>query len=310
MVSLVILSENPPQSLLDDINNQTYRDFEVIIAKEKGIVRAMNNALDKAKGDIFVRIDDDVKLPEFWLEEIVKSFEWKADFSPGAVNYYYEVAGVTGPTLVPSELQDNRDSIKFAKKLMANRFFRWLMDGSPEAPAKIFNCGAVSYGSNFAHCIEDGKKYEIDHLEGTNWAMRTHLIKAVGGFDPKFDGVAEWYDDDVVFKIKKMLYRAAPKFKLNPKDPSLLKNRKVRDFFKYATDEVSSTLEIKCKLIYNQRAYVFHLINHGSHYDERFEWASRIKNWLRFHWRHSKFHYKKIIWLALMIGYYLTRRKK
>jgi glycosyltransferase involved in cell wall biosynthesis len=259
MVSVVILTQDPPSNLLTELRrNQTFQDFEIIIASADGIVNAMNDALKRSKGEIFVRIDDDVSLPDKWLEELIKPFK---DLS---------VVGVTGPTYIPLGNQKNRDSIKYAKRLFKNKFFRWLMDGRPEAPAKIFKCGAVSYGSNYLACIDKNKNYEIDHLEGTNWAVRTKGIQAVGGFDPAFNGVAEWYDDDVIFKIKERYSWA--------------------------------------RLVYNPKAYLFHLPGRDHHYYKRREWLSRIANWLRFHWRHTGFHYKKVIWLCLMIGYYLTKK--
>lgn len=260
MVTIVILSIGPcaPVELLDDLYKQTYQDFEVLIAREKGIVNAMNIALDKAKGDIFVRIDDDVELAHDWLEALIKPFQDS------------QVAGVTGPTYVPADRIKNRDSIRFAYR--PNWFLRWMFDNNPFAPAKIYKCGSVSYGGNFisSHTcfVAYAKDYEPDHLEGTNWAMRTHLIRQVGGFDPKFDGVAEWYDTDVEFKIKKLGY----------------------------------------KLAYNPNAVVWHILRKGAHYGERYKGIGRIKNWLTFHWRHSEFHPKMIIWFLMFVGYAIWRR--
>ncbi len=255
MVSLVILTQDPiSEDLQYDLDRQTYRDFEVIMATEDGAANALNIALAKAKGEIFVRIDDDVRLPNNWLEEIVKGFENNI-----------VIAGVTGPTFVPIYLRNERDSIRVAQD--PPWWLRWLWDNDPYAPAKIYNCGSVSYGSNFIEHIED-KEYEIDHLEGTNWAMRTGLIRCVGGFDPLFDGVWEWLDDDVCFKIKKLGYA----------------------------------------IKYNPKAGVFHMLGKGKHFNDRFEGWGRIKNWLRFHFRHSKFHYKKVIWLMFMITYMLKKQ--
>lgn len=253
-VSVVILSMNPPQLVLECLKNQTYQNFQIIIAREKGIVNAMNKALAQAQGEIFVRIDDDVRLPNNWLQNLIQPFEIP------------QVAGVTGPTFVPDELMDNRDSIKFAKK--PGLILSWLYDWNPYAPAKIYKCGNVSYGSNFVDKLLHIDPFDIDHLEGTNWAMRTDLIRKVGGFDPKFDGVAEWFDTDVEFKIKKLGY----------------------------------------KLYYNRLAIVWHLLGVGDHHAERFEGFGRIKNWIRFHKRHSNFHYKKIIFLIIWMGYFVWKK--
>lgn len=246
--------------LAKELAAQTYKDFELIFATEKGIVSAMNKALTKAKGDIFVRIDDDVSLPPKWLEELVKPFQdpW--------------VAGVTGPTFVPKERRQNRDSIRWAEN--PKGILKWLYDGGKFKPAGIYKCGNVSYDSNYEErftakgmCRPDLISYLPDHLEGTNWAMRTDLIWKVGGFDPKFDGVAEWFDTDVEFKIKKLGFQ----------------------------------------LRYNPKAYLYHLLEKGEHFNDRFEGFGRIKNWLRFHIRHSKFNWKMVVFLIVWMGYFVWK---
>lgn len=253
MVSVVILTTGQAVSVLDCLKRQTYKEFEIILATEKGIVNAMNKALDRAKGDIFVRIDDDVALPPQWLDVLVGQF------------LHDNVGGVTGPTFVPTMFRKNRDSIRMWEH--PNRFFRWLMDNRGFAPAAIYKCGSVSYDSNYQERFywRSNKPFEVDHLEGTNWAMRTELIRRVGGFDPKFDGVAEWFDTDVEAKVKKLGYR----------------------------------------LIYNPDAYLYHLLGKSEHYSDRFQGVGRIKNWLRYHWRHSKFHPKMIVFLFVWILYFI-----
>lgn len=254
-VSVVILTTAHPKKVLECLDVQTYKNFEVIIASEQGIVNAMNNALRRCRGEIMVRVDDDVLIPTTWLESLIKPF------------YDPIVGGVTGPTYVPEARRKYRDSIRIAEK--PNWFLRWMFDNDPYAPAKIYKCGSVSYGSNFMERIDKEKAYQIDHLEGTNWAMRTSYIRAVGGFDPKFDGVAEWFDTDVEFKIKKRGYI----------------------------------------LLYETQAWLLHLLNEGDHFRERFEGWGRIKNWLRFHIRHSKFNWKMLIWLGMMVGYICTKKR-
>jgi len=254
LVTVCILSKKRAISVECDLGKQTFKDFEVIYADKPGIVPAMNDALARAKGQLFVRIDDDVELPPEWLNELVKPF------------FHPLVGGVTGPTFVPEELINERDSLKAAYN--PNIFLRWMFDWKPYVPAKIYKCGSVSYGSNFLEKMDYGWNHEIDHLEGTNWAMRTGLIRAVGGFDPAFDGVAEWFDTDVVMKIRKRGHRIA----------------------------------------YQNKAFLWHMVKKGEQYSERFQGWSRMKNWLRFHWRHSRFHYKKVIWFTMMGGYFLCQR--
>ena len=250
----MILSLGEAQKVVECLKRQTFKDFEVIIASEPGIVNAMNLALENAVGEIFVRLDSDVEMPETWLESLVIPFMGDP-----------ELAGCTGPTFVPIERRKNRDSIRIWEK--PNRFLRWLQDDRKFAPAAIYKCGMVSYDSNYEERFCYGDTFQPDHLEGTNWAMRTELIRKVGGFDPAFDGVSEWFDTDVEAKIKKLGYR----------------------------------------FIYNPNAYLWHLLDFSPNYGERFNGSGRIKNWIRFHSRHSNFHPKMIVYLVVWIGYFFTK---
>lgn len=249
LISVCVLSRDKKPKVIKDLAHQNYRNFEIIYADKPGIVFAMNDALRRAKGKIFVRIDDDVELPTCWLKELARPFMDS------------KVGGVTGPTFVPANRRNNRDSLKAAYE--PNWFLRWMFDGDPYAPAKIYKCGSVSYGSNFMDKMTKWYYPDIDHLEGTNWAMRTELIRQVGGFDEGFTGVCEWYDTDVVYKVKKLGY----------------------------------------KLVYRRKAYLWHMVGKGSHFNERFEGWSRLQNWRRFHKRHSKFHPKMLVWATMLWGY-------
>jgi len=255
--SIIICTMGTPTRVLECLKKQTFQDFEVIIASEKGIVNAMNLALKRCQGEIMVRVDDDCDIPESWLESLLFPFSM------------LHVCGVTGPTFVTKDRRRNRDSIRIWEN--PNWFFRWLMDNRKFAPATIYKCGSVSYDSNYEDRFYGKKQsFECDHLEGTNWAMRTALIRQVGGFDPSFDGVAEWFDTDVEQKIKKLGY----------------------------------------SLRYNPKAYLYHLLDFTENYNDRFDGWGRIKNWLRFHIRHSKFHPKMAVFLLVWVGYFILRRFK
>jgi len=264
--TVVICTMGEPKRVLECLNAQTFRDFEVIVASEKGIVNALNLALGRARGEITIRIDDDVYLPPRWLEELIKPFSDPC------------VAGATGPTFVPRELRQHRDSIRIWEN--PNRFLKWMTKtnfrppySNELAPAAIYDCGMVSYDSNYEERFYEIKTmpcFQCDHLEGTNWAMRTKLIREVGGFNPAFDGVCEWFDTDVEFKIKKLGY----------------------------------------VLRYCPKAYLWHLLEFSPNYNERFDGVGRIKNWIRFHRRHSKFHWKMVVYLMVWGGYFITRRFK
>lgn len=260
-VSVVILTLGDAPNVVRCLEKQTFQDFEIIFARENGIVYAMNKALEAARGEIFVRVDDDVEMPETWLEELLLPFEDPA------------VAGATGPTFIPKERRKYRDSIRYAEN--PGWFLRWLYDNNEFNPGGIRKCGCVSYDSNFQERfkgVEMSVYRQADYLEGTNWAMRTKLIRGYsGGFDPKFDGVAEWFDTDVEAKVKKLGYR----------------------------------------FIYNPKAYLFHLLGMGPAFDERFQGFGRIKNFLRYHWRHGRRRFLNVkLYLYLMIwgGYFVWKR--
>lgn len=260
MVTIIVLGDKIPKLLKRGLLKQrkSYRGtFEVILAHQEGIVNAMNTAIKQAKGKIIVRIDTDVKLQYDWLRELVKPFR-----DP-------KVVAVTGVTFVPKDRRKNRDSIRIAER--PPRWLQWMFDDRPYARAKIYDCGSVSYGSNFEELMEDN--HDIDHLEGTNWAMRTNDLKAIGGFDPAFGGVAEWFDDDALYKIRKRIPDS--------------------------------------KIVYNPKAVLYHLLDTDTmNFTKRYTQGwSRIANWLRFHKRHSKFHWKKILWLGLLIIYTLRSGK-
>jgi len=253
--SVVICTMGEPKRVLDCLKEQTFKDFEVIIASERGIVNAMNFALAKVSGAITVRIDDDVDIPSHWLQELLKPFSEPI------------VGGVTGPTYVPISRRNNRDSIRIWEN--PGWFLRWLTGCSKFNPAGIYKCGMVSYDSNYGERFSNHHpQFQPDHLEGTNWAMRTDLIKIVGGFDKSFDGVSEWFDTDVEQKIKKLGY----------------------------------------VLRYNPKAYLWHLLEFTENYNDRFDGKGRIWNWIRFHYRHSSFHYKKVIFLFVWCLYFLQKR--
>lgn len=265
-ISVVVPTLGSVKHIQDMLKEQSYPGpVELIASKQKGFANAMSAALALATGDIFVRIDDDVSLPPRWLEELVLPFR------------YPEVVGVTGPTYIPKEYRQNRDSIVFALKYRNHWLMRWLM-GDVLRPAGIAPCGAVTYGSNFEEVplfchssIHNPYYHEIEHLEGTNWAVRTALLKEVG-FDRAFGGYSEWVDDDALYKILKKGGR----------------------------------------LFYNPNAFMYHLPAAREMYQHDF--GNRLKfigNFLRFHWRHhvkGVSTLKMFVYILLILGYFIRRK--
>jgi GT2 family glycosyltransferase len=184
-------------------------NIKVIHQTEKGLSKAANMALAKAKGGIFTRTDDDVKMSKGWMEAIVDTFKDK------------KVGGVTGPTIIPDEYRLNRDLFAYEQKFKEGSFlwrmfgriyYDWFMESKPYDVSQWFGSGAFSLGSNF----ETSKKFplhEITNLEACNFTVRTDLLRKVGGFDVIYGGVGEYHEADAAWKIKKLGY----KLMFNPK---------------------------------------------------------------------------------------------
>jgi len=233
-VSVIIPTLGRLESLevcLDSLVAQTFRDFEVIIVdggKNQAVsqlpqryptlnpqvvrqsrpflIGAIMEGCALSRGEIFVRTDDDIKASAQWLAEVVKTF----DSDP-------KIGGVTGPTTIPDEFWESRDLTVFNRKMSSGKNpFWWLigkfyhgyvMEGQPFAVGRFFRSGAFSLGSNYPDCLKMAKEATVDYLESCNWCCRKTLIDEIGGFDPVFEGAAEYFEADAVHKIKDLGYR-------------------------------------------------------------------------------------------------------
>jgi len=176
-----------------DLSNQTYKDFEVIVDGDGSIVEVMNRAIKNAKGNIIVRTDDDCVFPPHWLEEIDKTFKDNPD-----------CAIVTGPTIIPKELLKNRDVFNFRKfRWPLKQLYYFFMDGNPYRIGRLYSSGCFSLGSNFIHSLQ-GETRPVDFAEACNHAFRKDIIldRQVMGFDEKFDGLCEYYENDAFLRLK------------------------------------------------------------------------------------------------------------
>lgn len=243
------------KKVLNDLRNQSYLNWELFITDEDGITNAMNTSLKSAKGDIIIRIDDDVRINPYWLEEIVRTFETNQD-----------AGGVTGPTIVPKHLRKNRDLFAFERLPQPLKwlYVNYFQEGNPYALAKMNKCGAFSLGSNYETALSNDEISPCDYLESTNYALRTELVRACGGWDKKFAGVSEYFEQDMVYKIKKLGW----------------------------------------KMLYNPKAYIYHMVDKGGNYGARSNFYSRLYNWLRFVYRHIGFNVRTLTYFLFMCGYY------
>lgn len=276
-VSVFIPTYNRADTLercLRALNKQNFKNFEVIVVDNHstdqtskivndysqkilvayfnqitpGIVDAANEALKKARGELFVRIDDDVLLSKNWLKEIVETF----DSDP-------KIGGVTGPTIVPGKGLGARDltafnlrlkeSNNFILKIFRKIYFDYFLEGKADEPSRFFRSGAFSLGSNFKSSLKIKKNLEVDTLEACNWSCRTKLLKKVGGFDEKFSkGLGDYHEADIPFKLRKMGY----------------------------------------KIVFNPRARLVHNIVGGKVAKVRPSSFWRTQNFIRFYFRHIK----------------------
>ena len=273
-VSIVIPTRNRSKALhncLDSLVRQTYTDFEVIVvdggstdhtvevvqeAKRKlrielvtmrgGLVPKMNEGLCRARGEFFVRVDDDVVTEPDWLDAVVATFDESA-----------LVGGVTGPTIIPKGRGSFRDLFLFQEKFLRGSIFwravgviyyRYFLEGDPFAIGRWFRSGAFSLGSNYVASTKLAGAQEVDHHEACNMAVRTELLRKVGGFDPVYTGLGEFHEPDMSFKIRRMGF----------------------------------------KILFEPRAVVFHDVSGGGYLMDRPNSYGRIINFLNFYFKHIR----------------------
>lgn len=232
VVSIFIPTGSRPKELkrvLTSLTKQSFKDFEVIIVDyksgqdvfklidqfskklhitvinqiEKGLVKAANLALQKARGKYFIRTDDDVEMTPKWLESIVQTFQKDK-----------KVGGVTGPTIIPEENLGNRD-IFLPTSQSSNQSIFWKTIGSlyndyflEKQSTRVshwFDSGAFSIGSNFPSALKEPLQ-EVSNLEACNFAVRKDVLKSLGGFDEIFAGVGDYHEADAALKVKEAGY--------------------------------------------------------------------------------------------------------
>lgn len=274
LISVFIPTGNRAEALykaLTSLVDQTYNNFEVIIVDykskdttmyvieslknklsinllhqtNKGLSRAANLALNVAKGEIFIRTDDDVIMSPQWLEAINETF-----------NIDPLIGGVTGPTIVPKNYIHSRDLFSFQEKFKSGNailkivgkiYFDYLLEGNPYKVSHWYKSGAFSIGSNYETSLGEDIQ-EVNNLEACNFAVRTELLKKIGGFDSTFGGIGDYHEPDAVFKIAKLGY----------------------------------------KLMFNPKAMLNHCPSQDGFFTERPSSYPRMMNFLRFYFLHIK----------------------
>ncbi|MGI6103264.1 MAG: glycosyltransferase family 2 protein [Patescibacteria group bacterium] len=196
-VSVIIPTLNRDAVLtatLDDVLKQMYPDFEVIVVdqsdevaesvrrylnmhpdviflqlEEKGTPNAKNVGADRATGEIFVFLDDDVRIASnrFLLAHV-------ANYADPAVG------GVGG---------------------------RVTMDGDPP-PETIADVGKFRwFGLKEVTNFSANFRTDIDHVYGCNQSFRREAFERAGGFQKVYKGNAHLEEADVSFRVRRAGYR-------------------------------------------------------------------------------------------------------
>ncbi len=213
---------------LDSLSRQRYKDFEVVIVtntrdeleylfqkypdlrievveqEAPGLSNARNAGLAKALGWIVSFIDDDVVLSDSWAKELIGTFNKAAD-----------IAGVSGPTIIPQEIAANRDILAFHNRIKSNIFCYLLgavynyiiLENKPYAIGRIFKSGGFSLGSNYPEVIKASGEVEVDYLEACNMSFRKDVLDKTGGFSMEYKGIGDWSEPDLAFRVRSQGYK-------------------------------------------------------------------------------------------------------
>ena len=95
---VLLVALKPNENVKNLVNLYKNLDIDYFIQKDKGIIPAGNEALQKAKHEIFIRIDDDVILDKYWFKSLITRFDSDKN-----------IGGVTGPTIMSSNGIKSRD---------------------------------------------------------------------------------------------------------------------------------------------------------------------------------------------------------
>lgn len=205
--NILLIGDKKSNRLAKLIKNHKKLKINYSVSKNRGLVNASNEALKRVRGDIFIRIDDDVVLSKNWFKAIVETFSKNA-----------AVGAVTGPTIIDPDRYRNRDSIYAAtvldtsenplKKTLWHILKKYLYENKIYNVSTFTKGGSFTLGSNFKKCLKIKNPIDVTNLEACNFAIRTNILKDLGGFDTIFaKGLGEYHEADIAFKIRRSGYK-------------------------------------------------------------------------------------------------------
>lgn len=218
------------------------------VQKDKGVVNAANEALERMRSKIFIRIDDDVILDKDWFKQIIYTFKLKP-----------KIGGVTGPTLMNVNDIKARDVTAFLDKFKhkQNYLFRflhflyndYLYEKKIDHVSQFLESGVFTLGSNYPTSLLIKKMIPVNNLEACNFSCRTELLRKIGGFDKTLSkGLGEYHEADAALKIKELGYQ----------------------------------------LVFNPKVKLYHNVSVGEIHKLRLDSYRRIQNFIIFYQRHFK----------------------
>ena len=156
--------DDPGRAVTEDAGMRFIDDEESLTRAD-----ACNIALENTESEIVLFTDDDVIVPENWIENLVRWFEKE------------EVAGIGGPNFAPI------DESSLWQRVIDVAFC-----------STIFTAG-TNYGRLGSSELE-----EVSQLPGVNAGYRRSVLEEVGGFDEKSIGA-----EDVIldYRIRKAGYK-------------------------------------------------------------------------------------------------------
>ncbi len=253
-------------------------DIEYFVQHQPGIIGAANEALVRAKNDIFVRLDDDVVLDKDWYRNLLLTYK-----------RFPRVGGVTGPTLMSEAGLKSRDLTTFLENFKKSNnpllgLLNWvyqdyIYENKIFEVSRFLDSGAFTLGTNYSSCLKIKQLVDVDTLEACNWSCRTALLRQVGGFDTIYlKGLGDYHEADIPFKIRKIGFRTVfdPKviLKHNVEVGKVTKARpasyyRIQNFIIFYSRHIKFTskrkiLRFSCNLLLQNLYYVYRFLTTGN----------------------------------------------